>query len=121
MQKDDEIHVWEFPPESSYIGVDSEFQRHVFEKAVAKKGTLRATAIFLNDTSTAYGIRSRYGGCNVHDWKDGKMENGKRRQVLIPLWVVLEIIKLASDSEEERERTLSAFEKQVIIAYLANF
>lgn len=112
MPNEDEIHLWEFPPETTYLLLEREFQKVKVDEAVSKQGSMKALSTYLNQTAEGYGIFSRYGAGNICDWKKGRMIHGQRRHIWIPLWVVMEIEKLTNENEDERLKNLEEIESR---------
>lgn len=114
MQNNDEIHVWEFPFQTTYLLLEQNYQRKQVEMAVEKYGSMDKLITYLNQASLEYGMRSRYRPAKVSDWKLGRMRDGQRVRIWIPLWICLELNKLNKSSEQDYQAGLETLEKNTL-------
>jgi hypothetical protein len=70
---------------------------------------------FLRERSRSYKIRRKYNSGNFYTWKIGyKKVASERREVKIPLWVLIEISKALSNTSNEDNEIAREIEKNVV-------
>lgn len=108
----EEIHIWEFPPTKTFIRLDDKFRKKLFRQ-LAEIG-LTYMADILNKNSTKYGIKRKYSCSNFYSWERGlKRDRGKIKNANIPLWVLIEISKFLSNSEEKDNAIMQKIENHI--------
>ncbi len=97
MKKYKEIHIWEFHPTLTFIGLKKEFRIKFFKNLKEIKGSRKGLLHSLNKSSKKYGIKRKYNSGHLSYWKIGeKKDRGKIKNINIPLWILIEASKIIS-------------------------
>lgn len=109
MGKYKEIHIWEFPPSRTFIGLNPILRRLLFKEAIKKCGSEHSLSYKINKSASKYGLRRFYSRRSVYSWIKGeKWDRGRKKAINIPLWVLIEISKI------EGKHSLKEIEKNVV-------
>ncbi|GEM_PF-2518199 len=112
-EKYKEVHIWEFPPTEIFIRLNDEFRKRIF--SIIKDNFVIKDFVFLiNQRAEKYGIERNYNTSNFRSWRVGlKKTKEKTIEVNIPLWVLIEISKLLSDSSSPDNKLMKKAEKEI--------
>lgn len=114
MKNYQKIHIWNFPLTKLYIRLEDGFRKSLFDKAIEKYGSQQKLLDLINKASTQYGISRKHSRLNLYSWIQGKkFDKNKTKIVNIPLWVLVEISKILSNSERADNEIMRAIEKNV--------
>ena len=107
------IHIWEFPPNRTYIFLKDDFRIKLLSDAIGKIG-LEKLAETLNEKSDLYGQKTHFHHGHICVWrKGGKKRGNNLRPVNIPIWVLIEISKIISPNNYLN--ILSKIEKNIVL------
>lgn len=114
MENYKEIHVWDFPPLNTFITIEDNFRKTLFNDLMNKVNFHKA-AEFINYSAPKYGIERNYNAGHFCSWKYGKKKDrGKIKSVNVPLWVAIEISKTLSGSESIDNVLMKDIEKNIV-------
>jgi len=115
MKKYKLIHIWEFPPTLTYIGLENKFRENLFNKIIFEISSQQKLIDFINKSSNKYGIKRKYSRLNLYSWIKGKkFERNKTKKINIPLWILIEISKYLSKSNNKDNIIMNDIEKNTI-------
>ncbi len=114
MSKYKQIHIWEFHPTLTFIGLKKEFRESYFKKLKQVIGSRQGVLDYLNKSSTKYGINRKYNSGHLSHWKIGrKKDKGKIKNINIPLWILIEASKRISKSNKIDNKVMSHVENNI--------
>lgn len=109
-----EIHIWEFPPTLTFIGLEEKFRRNLFNESKSKTGSNRTLLNKLNKSSRNYGLNRNHNTGHISSWINGfKKDRGKIKNINIPLWLLIEISKILSDNKKVDNEIMREIEKNI--------
>jgi len=110
-----EIHIWEFPSTKTYIRLNEAFRKELFSQ-LRTKLNYQKLAEFVNSKAGNYNLIRNYNHAHVYNWIKGfKFDRGKTKNINIPLWVLIEVSKLLSESQEEDNIVMHNIEQNIEI------
>lgn len=96
MKNYQKIHIWEFPPNKTFVFIKDNFRKRLFSD-LKKDKTYQEIAEILNEKSVAYREQTLFNGGHIWFWNAGyKKDRGRKTNINIPLWALIEIAKLLS-------------------------
>jgi len=114
MKNYEKIHIWNFPPSLTYIGLYEGFRANLFKKVISKVGSQNKLMGLINKASSNYNIKRNYSRLNLYSWIKGKkFDKGKLKTINIPLWVLIEISKIISDKRNEDNIVMKEIEQNI--------
>jgi hypothetical protein len=114
MKKYKEIHIWEFPTKLTFIRLNKEFRRNLFDELKKKSKSIKSLLEQINESAKRYDIKRKYNTGNLFSWIKGeKYDRGKMKNINIPLWVLIEISKTLSDDKKINNVTMLKIEKNI--------
>ena len=114
MKNYQEIHIWNFPPTLIYIRLNEGFRKKLFNNLINKLGSQRKAINFINKSAKNYGLDRNYRHGNLYSWIEGqKFDRGKIVSINIPLWLLIELSKLLSDSNNLYNNIMQLIEVNV--------
>lgn len=113
-QKYKRIHIWNFPPTRTFIYLKREFRKELFSLIKDKLRTKDLIKL-LKEKSLNYGITRKYKEYHLHTWRSGyKREKGRIKKICIPLWVLIEMSKLLSNSNLINNKIMRRIERNIL-------
>ena len=114
MTKYKEIHIWDFPPTLTFIGLKKDFRIAFFKKLKHTVKSREGVLKYLNKSSKKYCQKRKYNSGHLSYWKIGKKKDrGKIRNINIPLWVLIESSKIMSKDKRKDNSIMKEIEKNV--------
>ncbi len=95
-----EIHIWEFPPTITFLKINRAYRLKIFEEIKKVLGSNTNLLNFINQKAKKYNLKRSYNTGHLSTWKKGiKKDQGKLRNINIPLWIIIEFSKLISKKD----------------------
>ena len=114
MKKYKEIHIWEFPPTITFIGLNDTFKIEFFKRLKQKIGSREEVLRYINQSSKKYGLNRKYNSGHLSFWKIGKKKDkDKIRTINIPLWLLIETSKVISENKKIDNKIMKEMEKNI--------
>jgi len=112
MKKYQDIHIWEFPPTLTFIGLKEDFRIKLFRNLKLQSKSITYLLNQINKSAIKYGIKRKYNFGHLSSWIKGyKKDRGKIRTINIPLWIIIELSRIIS--KKENEKVLLEIEKNI--------
>ena len=106
------IHILDFPPTLTFVRLNDKFKSGLFDEATSILGSQQKLLDMVNKLSLKYDIKRKYSRFNLYSWVKGeKLDKGKIKRINVPLWLLIELSKIISNSKNEDNRTMSDIEK----------
>lgn len=108
------IHFWELPPTKIGLALNKSIRNWLIDKAIRTAGSQQKLTVLLNKNSKLHGKQSKYNHGMIYLWKYGfehRKNAVKNRHV--PLWVLLEIVKIISPDKTNQKILLTKIEKEI--------
>lgn len=106
-----EIHIWDFPPTRTCVKISDNYRIKIINSFIYSFESWNTAIDFLNNKSQSYGLKMRYSPGSFTHWRNGTEKNKQRN---IPLWVLLEISKRLSGTDNVNNDTMWEIEKNII-------
>ncbi|MAG45698.1 MAG: hypothetical protein CMH63_02930 [Nanoarchaeota archaeon] len=108
------IHFWQFPKKEIYILLDKEFRRLLTEKSMTNSNSKNyyQLSLIINKQSQKYNLQTKFNGGDIKRWIRGKNKDNRTDIVhpkFMPLWVLLELNKLAKIDLKEIEKHIIGY------------
>jgi len=110
-----EIHIWDFPSTKIFVHLNNKFRCRLLFEIREKIGVDKALKI-INQKSINYNPKKKYkyNSSHFYDWKRGfKKEKDHTDKINIPLWVLIEISKILSKSNDADNVHMKEIEKHI--------
>ncbi len=109
----EEVHIWEFPSTEIFIRLNDGFRKRIFS-VIKDNFVIKDFVSIINQRAKKYDIERSYNTSNFRSWRVGlKKRKEKTIEVNIPLWVLIEISKLLSDSSNPGNKLMRKAEKEI--------
>ena len=109
-----EIHVWEFHPTVTFIRLNDGFRKVLFSKLKNTDNSIKDLLNNMNKSAKKYNIKRNYNTGHLSTWVKGyKKDRGKIRNIHIPLWLLIEISKILSNSNKINNRVMKEIEENI--------
>ena len=84
MKKYKEIHIWEFPPTLTFLGINQKFKETIFKELKNKYSSIKELLKKLNKSGKKYGLKRKYNNGHLSYWRIGsKKDRGKIKNINI--------------------------------------
>ncbi len=114
MKKYKEIHIWEFPPTATFIGLKQEFKEKMFKDLKNKYHYIVELLKALHKSGEKYGLKRKYNTGHLSYWRIGsKKDRGKIKNINVPLWLLVEISKVLSEGKKDDNKVMKEIEENI--------
>lgn len=107
------IHFWELPPTKIGLALREKTRNWIITQSVKKIGSQYKLAELLNKKSKLYGKQTRYSHGTIYSWKRFEHLGTLMKSSYIPLWALLEMIKLLNPGGNARKSILLKIEEEI--------
>jgi|TARA_Y100000310_G_scaffold18735_2_gene18360 hypothetical protein len=108
------IHIWDFPANYTFVRVKESFRRQLIEKAINKFGNEPKLVAYISNRSTFYKIKRDLSRGMFYNWAKGyRISKGNNITANMPLWVVIEISRILSDSNSLNNENMVELERNI--------
>ena len=108
------IHIWEFPPTLTFLGLNKKFKAVIFKELKNQYGSIKELLSKLNNSGKKYGIKRNYNTGHLSSWIRGsKKDRGKIKNINIPLWLMIEISKILSEKNRVDNDVMKNIEENI--------
>ncbi len=108
------IHIWEFPPNLTFIKLNENFRKILFTKFRAKMGSTTNLLYQINKSARKYNLKRKYNTGHLSSWiKGSKKDREKIRNINIPLWVLIDISESLSKTENVANSIMKKIEENI--------
>ncbi len=109
-----EIHIWEFNPTLTFIGLKEDFRKVLFSELRNTHNSVKDLLKNLNKSAKKYKIKRNYKTGHLSSWiKSYKKDRGKIKNINIPLWLLIEISKILSESRKKDNKIMKEIEENI--------
>ena len=114
MQNYKEIHIWKFPPTSTFIRLNKNFRINIFKQLKSQSESIKDLLNKINKLSLKYRIKRKYNTGHLSSWiKGSKKDRGKIKNINIPLWLLIEISKVLAKTNKTGNKVMRNIEKNI--------
>ena len=114
MNKYKEIHIWNFNPNLTFIGLKENFRKTLFKELKNMHNSIGELLNSLNKSAKKYKIKRNYNTGHLSSWiKGSKKDRDKIKNINIPLWLLMEISKMLSESKKKDNKIMREIEKNI--------
>lgn len=114
MKNYEKIHVWDFHPTLTFIGLKEDFRKDLFKELKNNYKSIKDLLKNLNKSAIKYRIKRNYNAAHIYSWIKGyKKDRGKIKNINIPLWLLIEISKILSGNNKKDNKVMRKIEKNI--------
>ncbi|MFH1308081.1 MAG: winged helix-turn-helix domain-containing protein [archaeon] len=108
------IHIWDFPPTKIFVRIEDSFREDLVNKLIKKIGNEPLAVKIINNSSKKYNINRNFSRGVFYTWKKGFVVDRKKIKTKnFPLWVLIEVSKILSNSSKANNSIMKELENNI--------